>query len=98
MRELWERSGMKTNGRKLLADNSSQEDNDNDNELTPSQRRRRRKRGSAKLPGRRFPRKNPSSVGSSTSSWSSSEYQVPMASNSHATKSRYYSGELNFTF
>ncbi len=66
MRQLWEKSGMRTNGRKLLHTDSSGSNSSSHNEeadeLTPSQRRRRRKitdrDTGTMLPGRRFPGKS----------------------------------------
>ena len=47
MRQLWERSGMRTNGRKLLRtddeDSSGKGQEEEEEQETPSQRRRRRK-------------------------------------------------------
>ena len=70
IRDLWEKTGMRTNGRKLLVDSMSEEDG-NENRETPSQRRRRRK--ASNLPGKRFPRKT-NSVGSLSSTGSSNAW------------------------
>ena len=62
MKELWERSGMKTNGRKLVLEAPIEEVEKADG-LETSHRRRRRKRGS-KLPTKRFPSVSTGSSGS----------------------------------
>lgn len=75
LRELWEKSGMKTNGRKLLLDSMDEEEQSqktDENDANP--RQRRVKRRDSKLPGRTFPIKTPSI--SSTNS-SDSQYQLP---------------------
>ena len=83
MRELWERSGQRTNGRKLLVESLSENEeqdgttngnnkSNNDQESPGSSRYRRRRRKSWKAPSKRFPSRKSGSFASTTSSESSS--------------------------
>ena len=90
VRELWQKTGMITNGRKLLVDSLSEEEDEKEDDDESKKSRKRRRY--CKLHGKRIPATAASSLSSSArsssiSSLEESQYQMPFKPSGHRSQS-----------
>ena len=91
VRELWQKTGMITNGRKLLVDSLSEEDEKDEASSGGDSAKKARKRRYCKHHGKRIPTHpgslSSSAASSSVSSLEESPYQMPFKASGHRSQS-----------